>query len=176
MIAHGWFAKHFGHTMNGRDFKVKCEMADEQMNGLRVANKDALIAHKWFVKNFGEGMNGLDFAAKCSIADANLRVKPTTDEAAWEEVAKLLKFGDMRDPWVLVGALRSHFGVPATDSVVPGASGRDYTPAKPITGTTYVYVPPDHVLRKTCDDCRTETHCLHHKRCLAECVPEDLKG
>jgi hypothetical protein len=31
MVAHRWFAKHFGESMNGRDFAVKCEMADGAM-------------------------------------------------------------------------------------------------------------------------------------------------
>jgi len=35
MIAHRWFAKHFGEIMNGRDFAVKCPMADEQLAATR---------------------------------------------------------------------------------------------------------------------------------------------
>ncbi len=34
MIAHRWFEKHFGEQMNGRDFAVKCEMADREMTSL----------------------------------------------------------------------------------------------------------------------------------------------
>ncbi len=29
MIAHRWFSRHFGEIMNGRNFAVKCPMADE---------------------------------------------------------------------------------------------------------------------------------------------------
>lgn len=35
-IAHQWFAKHFGDVMNGRDFAVKCAMADVAMAELRA--------------------------------------------------------------------------------------------------------------------------------------------
>lgn len=29
MVAHRWFSKQFGTVMNGRDFKIKCQMATE---------------------------------------------------------------------------------------------------------------------------------------------------
>lgn len=34
MIAHRWFEKRFGEVMNGRDFAVKCEMADRDLASL----------------------------------------------------------------------------------------------------------------------------------------------
>lgn len=37
MIAHRWFAGHFGEVMNGRDFAVKCQMADRQLEEARDA-------------------------------------------------------------------------------------------------------------------------------------------
>ncbi len=35
MIAHRWFAKHFGTMMDGRDFAIKCPMADEALEQTR---------------------------------------------------------------------------------------------------------------------------------------------
>lgn len=43
MIAHRWFEKHFGEVMNGRDFAVKCEMADRSLAELLAAARDAAI-------------------------------------------------------------------------------------------------------------------------------------
>ena len=36
MIAHRWFAKHFGEIMNGRDFAVKCQIADQMIADLKT--------------------------------------------------------------------------------------------------------------------------------------------
>ena len=36
-IAHRWFAEQFGEIMNGRDFAVKCPMADEELAEERAA-------------------------------------------------------------------------------------------------------------------------------------------
>ena len=32
MVAHRWFAEHFGEVMNGKDFSVKCPMATRQLH------------------------------------------------------------------------------------------------------------------------------------------------
>jgi hypothetical protein len=41
MVAHRWFAKHFGEKMNGRDFDVKCEMADEELQKAKAELAEA---------------------------------------------------------------------------------------------------------------------------------------
>jgi hypothetical protein len=55
MIASQWFARHFGEMMNGRDFAVKCPMADRELDALiarerRMAAEEELVAlKKWVI-------------------------------------------------------------------------------------------------------------------------------
>ena len=44
MIAHKWFAKHFGEQMNGCDFAVKCEMADRILAEREQADRALVTA------------------------------------------------------------------------------------------------------------------------------------
>lgn len=47
MIAHRWFARHFGEIMNGRDFAVKCPMADTKLAAAAedtALSKDVVVA------------------------------------------------------------------------------------------------------------------------------------
>jgi len=40
--AHRWFAKHFGEQMNGRNFAIKCDMADRALAARAEAERELL--------------------------------------------------------------------------------------------------------------------------------------
>lgn len=83
MIAHRWFAKHFGAVYNGKDFAIKCEMADREMAALRgvlhaIANlieecpgHEITIARRrdgkiWISTVDGQAVSGEDIESACA--------------------------------------------------------------------------------------------------------------
>ncbi len=72
MIAHRWFAKHFGEIMNGRDFITKCEMADPMIDELR-SQKAALESRcETYAMELGIA-KGYSDVLESQLAEANER-------------------------------------------------------------------------------------------------------
>lgn len=77
MIAHHWFAKHFGEQMNGRDFAVKCQIAERAMKEeetLAAAAPELRDALEALLKSFGtqSGRDLLDTQKRARAALAKV--------------------------------------------------------------------------------------------------------